>query len=208
MTPRDEYLRAVRIPLDQLKATYDEVVATGSQRAVAIAHGWNQAKVRHRVLSYMRHAGIEGDPPGIVSRDHAQRGSLSHSGVGDRSIINGLREELRTARAPGRRARGGERHPPRDAGGVPGRARLLPCRPPEARPADGPRRAPGPPPQPATIRPEGSMSTGRATPTGPVHVVIAGRAICCGSLATLPAGDAPPCAQCARTVARRARAGR
>lgn len=78
-------LRGVRIPLDELRETYDEVVRVGSQREVARRHEWNQAKVRHRVLSYMRHAGIEGPPPGIVSPDHSQRGTLSHSGQGDRS---------------------------------------------------------------------------------------------------------------------------
>ena len=90
---RDEYLRAIRVPWEELEATYREVVATGSQRAVAQAHGWNQAKVRHRVLSYMRHAGIEGDPPGIVSKDHAQRGSMSHLGGGARSALTALRDD-------------------------------------------------------------------------------------------------------------------
>lgn len=50
------------------------------------------------------------------------------------------------------------------------------------------------------------MSTGRATLTGPAHVTIAGRSVCGGSPATLPPGDAPPCRQCARSLARAARA--
>lgn len=97
MTPRDNYLRSVRVPFEELEATYNEVVAAGSQRAVALAHGWHQAKVRHRVMSYMKHAGIEGDPPGIVSKDHAQRGSMSHLGGGDRSALTALRAEHATA---------------------------------------------------------------------------------------------------------------
>ena len=40
------------------------------------------------------------------------------------------------------------------------------------------------------------MTTHRTTPTGPAHIVIAGRAICSGSHATLPPGDAWPCRAC------------
>lgn len=50
------------------------------------------------------------------------------------------------------------------------------------------------------------MTTARATLTGPAHVTIAGRSVCGGSPATLPAGDAPPCRQCARSLDRAARA--
>ena len=85
MTGRTASLRGVRLPPDVLRETFDEVVACGSQRAVAQAHGWHQAKVRSRVLSWMRHAGIEGPVPGIVSPSHVERGGLSHSGQGDRS---------------------------------------------------------------------------------------------------------------------------
>lgn len=99
MTGRSAYLTDIRIPIEDLRATYEEVVAVGSQRLVANAHGWNQAKVRHRVLSYMRHAGIEGDPPGIVSRTHAARGSLSHSGQGARTEHRILSADLATVRA-------------------------------------------------------------------------------------------------------------
>lgn len=49
------------------------------------------------------------------------------------------------------------------------------------------------------------MSTARSTRTGPAHVVIAGRAICCGAAATLPAGSAPPCRQCERSRIRNER---
>lgn len=86
--PRETTMRGVRIPLDVLRETYDEVVACGSQRAVAKAHGWHQAKVKHRVESYMRHAGIGGLPPGITSVDHAARASLSHSGQGKASAYH------------------------------------------------------------------------------------------------------------------------
>lgn len=95
---RADYLREVRIPIEVLRETYDEVVRVGSQREVAKAWGWTQAKVRHRVNSYMRHAGIEGDPPGIVSPSHRQRGSLSHSGQGDRSAWRRATDENRALR--------------------------------------------------------------------------------------------------------------
>ncbi len=99
MTPRDPHVRESRLPIEVLRATYDEVVRVGSQRLVAQAHGWHQAMVRHRVLSYMRHAGIEGDPPGVVSRSHAHRGSLSHSGQGARTEHRMLTADLAAAHA-------------------------------------------------------------------------------------------------------------
>lgn len=99
MTTRTTYLTDIRIPIEDLRETYDEVVRVGSQREVANQRGWNQAKVRHRVLSYMRHAGIEGDPPGIVSRTHAARGSLSHSGQGARTLHRILAADLAAANA-------------------------------------------------------------------------------------------------------------
>lgn len=46
------------------------------------------------------------------------------------------------------------------------------------------------------------MTLHRTTPHGPAHLTIAGRAVCCGSASTLPAGDAPLCRQCARWQAR------
>lgn len=83
MTPTP--LRPTRLSLEELRETYDAVVAAGSQRAVAKANGWHQAKVKHRVETYMRHVGIPWPPPGIISRDHSARASLSHSGLGERS---------------------------------------------------------------------------------------------------------------------------
>jgi hypothetical protein len=85
MTDTTPELRSLRVPFDVLRETYEEVVACGSQREVAKRHGWHQAKVKHRVESYMRHAGIDGLPPGITSVSHSHRASLSHSGQGDRS---------------------------------------------------------------------------------------------------------------------------
>ena len=49
------------------------------------------------------------------------------------------------------------------------------------------------------------MTTARATYTGPAHQTIAGRTICGGTAATIPAGDAPPCAQCERSRLRNER---
>ena len=46
----------------------------------------------------------------------------------------------------------------------------------------------------------------RVTPTGPAHLIISGRAVCCGSMATIAPGDAPPCRQCQRLRERRERA--
>jgi hypothetical protein len=50
------------------------------------------------------------------------------------------------------------------------------------------------------------MTTARATLSGPAHTIVSGRSICCGAPCGLPPGDAPPCRQCARSLARAARA--
>jgi hypothetical protein len=91
--------QGVRLDPEELRVTYDEVVAAGSQKAVAVAHGWNQAKVRHRVLAWMRHAGIEGDPPGIISPSHRIRGALSHAGTGDRTAVRLAQRDADALRA-------------------------------------------------------------------------------------------------------------
>lgn len=49
------------------------------------------------------------------------------------------------------------------------------------------------------------MTTGRATITGPAHVLNGGRSICGGSPCPLAPGDAPGCRQCARSLAKRDR---
>lgn len=97
-------MRGTRLPIDVLRATYDEVVAAGSQRAVAKAHGWPQSKVKHRVESYMATSGIEGPPPGIISAEHSHRATLSHSGQGDRSAWRRDQARLRDAQAALERA--------------------------------------------------------------------------------------------------------
>lgn len=90
-------MQGVRLPLEELRATYDEVVAAGSQRAVAKAHGWHQAKVKHRVESYMRATGMTGPPPGIISTEHSSRAALSHSGQGERAAWRRDQARLREA---------------------------------------------------------------------------------------------------------------
>lgn len=90
-------MQGTRLPIEELRATYDEVVAAGSQRAVARAHGWHQSKVKHRVESYMAAAGIEGPAPGIISPEHSHRATLSHSGQGDRTAWRKDQARLREA---------------------------------------------------------------------------------------------------------------
>lgn len=97
-------MQGIRLPLDELRQTYDEVVAAGSQRAVAKAHGWHQSKVKHRVESYMAAVGIEGPPPGIVSPEHSHRATLSHSGQGATSEWRRDQARLRDATAALERA--------------------------------------------------------------------------------------------------------
>lgn len=90
-------MQGTRLPIEELRATFDEVVAAGSQRAVAKAHGWHQSKVKHRVESYMAVAGIEGPAPGIISPEHSHRATLSHSGQGDRTAWRKDQARLREA---------------------------------------------------------------------------------------------------------------
>ena len=90
-------MQGTRLPIEELRATFDEVVAAGSQRAVAKAHGWAQSKVKHRVESYMRAAGIDGPAPGIISPEHSHRATLSHSGQGDRTAWRKDQARLREA---------------------------------------------------------------------------------------------------------------